>query len=267
MDRKSIIIVASAILLLVVVQVASRKIFPDVPVPHAAAVTNAPAQSEPGRVVDSPVTPSIGAPTAPRANFSTNVAEETITVSSDRARYTFTSHGGGLKSVELTQYPETVSRQSAKNPLTNGVATLNTRAPAPVMAILGDTNIQGDGIFALTQTANGVRAEKLLPGGLRVVKEFQVASNYLVSATVRVENTTAAALAVPAREVVVGTATPMAPDDNGQAVGVVWYDGQKTDEKLTAWFENKSFMGCSASVPHAEYRAGITNVVLADEWG
>ena len=42
------------------------------------------------------------------------------------------------------------------------MATLNTRAPVPVLAILGDASLVGDGNFTLTQTADGVRAEKSL---------------------------------------------------------------------------------------------------------
>ena len=56
---------------------------------------------------------------------------------------------------------------------------------APVLAVLGDASVQGDGVFTLTQTANSVRAEKVLTNGLRLVKEFQLSTNYLVRATVQ----------------------------------------------------------------------------------
>ena len=95
------------------------------------------------------------------------------------------------------------------------MATLNTRAPMPVLAILGDTNLMGDGNFTLTQTADGVRAEKTLANGLRLAKEFHLSSNYLVNASVRLENISDQPLALPAQEWVVGTATPMGPDDTG----------------------------------------------------
>ena len=42
-------------------------------------------------------------------SFDTNVPEQTIVLTNARARYTFTSRGGGLKSVELLDYPETIS--------------------------------------------------------------------------------------------------------------------------------------------------------------
>src|ERR1019366_3476407 len=95
--------------------------------------------------------------------------ENLITISNADARYTFTSRGGGLKSVELLKYPETISarwkKENARS--TNSFATLNARTSVPVLAILGDTNLVGDGNFTLSKTddGDGVRAEKLLPDG------------------------------------------------------------------------------------------------------
>ena len=93
------------------------------------------------------------APTAVSAySFDTNTPERTLVLTNRLARYTFTSRGGGLKLVELLDYPETVSARwtTRKGNPTNAVATLNTRAPVPVLAILGDAGIVGDGIFTLT---------------------------------------------------------------------------------------------------------------------
>jgi len=42
----------------------------------------------------------------------------------------------------------------------------------PVLAILGDPGLVGDGNFTLTQTGDGVRAEKVLPDGLVLTKEI-----------------------------------------------------------------------------------------------
>src|SRR5260221_3315216 len=123
--------------------------------------------------------------------FNTNAPEELLVVTNvnwPHERYTFTSRGGGLKSVELTNYPETVSLRWKKEMATNGVATLNTHAPVPVLAVLGDPRLVGDGNFTLTTITGGVRAEKLLPDGLRLVKEFHLGSNYLVNASVRLED-------------------------------------------------------------------------------
>jgi YidC/Oxa1 family membrane protein insertase len=194
--------------------------------------------------------------------FNTNLAEQILVLSNAKGRYTFTSRGGGLKLVELLAYPQTVSArwQTKDGARTNGMASLNTLAQVPSFAVLGDPAFVGDGNFALSRTADGVRAEKTLPNGLRIVKDFSLSSNYLVHATVRLENTTAQPLAVPAEELVVGTATPMDPDDNGTAEGFMWSDGSKASGQQLPIFLGG---GCSRSGPRTEITAGTGNVAWA----
>ena len=198
---------------------------------------------------------SVGTATIP-----TNLPEQTLVVSNPKARYTFTSRGGGLKLVELLDYPQTVSaRWKNKNgSQTNGVASLNTLTAVPALAVVGDPALVGDGKFTLTKTADGVRAEKTFTSGLRLVKEFHVGSNYLLHTTVRLENTTDKPLALPAQEIVVGTATPMDADDNGQMLGSMWSDGvsSATDLPLASFLGG----GCTRSAPKTEIIAGTTNV-------
>ena len=175
-----------------------------------AALTNAPVNTT----------------TMPVAAFDTNAPEHTLVVTNGRAVYTFTSRGGGLKQVELLDYPETVSARW-KGQITNSpaVATLNARVDVPVMAVLGGTNLVGDGNFTLTRTAHGVQAEKNFPDGMKLVKNFEFSSNYLINASVRIENTSQNAINLPAQEYVVGTATPMDADDTGLYEGTMWFNG------------------------------------------
>jgi YidC/Oxa1 family membrane protein insertase len=191
--------------------------------------------------------------------------ENLITISNAHARYTFTSRGGGLSLVELLDYPETVSARWKKSPSTNGVASLNTRAPAPVLAVLGDSNLIGDGNFALAKTDDGIRAEKFLPNGLRIVKEFHVSSNYLVNASVSLKNSSDKPLALPAQEWVVGTATPMGPDDNGMYLGAMWCDGTNTpqDCALSYFSTNTTTFFVFPRTPNTIYHGGVGNVVWA----
>ncbi|PYJ01840.1 MAG: hypothetical protein DME25_17400, partial [Verrucomicrobia bacterium] len=159
---------------------------------------------------------------------------------------------------ELTQYPETVSARRQKQPQTRRVVTLNSFTLAPTLALRGAEALQGDGLFKLTPTDNGARLEKTLTNGLSIVKEFQLSSDYLVNATVRLENHSSQPLTLPPHEWVVGTATPMGPLDNGQNVGVLWYNGAKTEDVTVRNFS----AGClSARPPPAEYRGGAGNVV------
>jgi len=198
--------------------------------------------------------------------FDTNTLEQTLVLTNQRARYTFTSRGGGLKLVELLDYPENISaRWKIENAaLSNGVATLNTRAPVPVLTVLGDAGFVGDGNFTLTRTDDGVRAGKSFPNGLRIVKEFHLASNYLVNASVRLENTSDKPLALPAQELVVGTTTPMGPDDNNYPMygGAMWFDGASSHDTPFSWFSG-SGLGCVRGAPRSEFVAGSNNVVWA----
>lgn len=216
-------------------------------------VTNQPAAM--------PVTTAAPTP----ATFNTNLPEQVIVVTNRQADYTnyytFTSRGGGLKQVELLKYPETVSARWKSQATNSGAATLNTRATVPVLAVLGDQGLVGDGNFTLARLPDGVRAEKAFADGLVLEKDFHIGSNYLVTADVTLKNDSAKPLALPAQEWVVGTATPMDPDDNGMGEGVMWFDGTKMKLDVTLpWFSGAGF-GCVRGAPRPEYRAGTGNVV------
>ena len=273
MDRKSIIVVVGCVgLIMLWTLVVVPTLYPPKPVsPGATNLVSASSTTQ--SVATTSVTqtatsapPSLAPVTATKPAFLVSGDEETLVFTNHDARYTFTSHGGGLKLIELVQYPETVSRVRKKQPLTNNLAELNAGVPVPVLAVLGDDSVQGDGLFTLTRTDTGVRAEKTLANGLRLVKGFQPSTNYLVIATVHLENTSSRPLALPAQEWTVGTATPMGPDDDGQSVGLMWYDGAAKQEIAQPWFDNTSFLGClgmASKQPRPEYRAGTSNVVWA----
>jgi YidC/Oxa1 family membrane protein insertase len=267
MDRKSVIVVVVCIALMSLwsIVIVPKYLTPKLPPSSATNAVPQTPTSTATQTVPPPARPppSLSPAAAPKPTYATDVAEQTLTITNENARYTFTSHGGGLKAVELVRYAETISRRRKGQPLTNGVVKLNRDAPAPVMAVLGDDGVQGDGIFELTQAGNGVRAEKVLTNGLRLIKDFQLSTNYLVHATVRLENTSGNPLTLSPQEWVIGTATPMGPDDNGQNVGLMWYNGAKKEKVLGAWFENRSFFGCFPGVPRPEYRAGGSNVIWA----
>lgn len=268
MDRKTIIVVVICFALMLFGSQIINKMFPPTPLPPGTTnqvatatspLTNAPAVTTTGAP---PTTATATAPTAttsaPKVQYSGT--EETLVITNADARYTFTSHGGGLKTVELLKFQETITRRSKKENVTNDVATLNTPHAPPVLSILGNNSVQDDGGFTLTGTTTGVRAEKSLANGLRLVKDFQIGTNHLIHATVRLENTSAQPLALSAQEWVVGTATPMGPDDHGEAVGLMWYNGASKTEILGSWFDNKT-LGCFPGTPRPEYRAFESNVV------
>jgi YidC/Oxa1 family membrane protein insertase len=262
MDRTGIIVVSVCVVLLIawVVETEKQAVRQQQQAQFAATNKIVSAQT----TISS--TPAATAVTALDSIFDANVPEQMIVLTNVHARYTFTSRGGGLKLVELIDYPETVSARWKKqngNP-TNSVATLNTRASVPILTILGDPSFVGDGNFILTKTDDGVRAKKTLTNGLVLVKEFHLGSNYLINASVSFINTSAKPLALPAQEWVVGTATPMGPDDNGFTEGAMWFDGTKPQDESLAYFStNTTFLTFIPRTPKTEYRAGAGNVVWA----
>ena len=262
MDRKSIIIVVACFLLLVLwYPLVVNQLYPPKPLPPG--VTNAPVALASERT-----SPPVGraalvseAPAfTPSLVANTNEPERLEFLTNANARYTFSSYGGGIKLVELLQYPEFISTRVEKLSHTNRVATLNSHAPLPALSLL-DGVMQGDGIYHLTRSGDTLRAEKTLGNGLAIVKEFELSSNYLVEATVRLENRSARALDLPAQEWVVGTATPMSATDQGMSWGVLWYNGAKTSDDIGPSFFSSRGFGCVPRVPPAEYRAGASNVV------
>ena len=260
MDRKTIAIMASCILFIFLWQgVLVPKYFSEkrpVPVANTNAAPAAVASTTTGTNATSVAPVAASA----RVDFPTNAAEQLLVITNDNARYTFTSRGGGLKQIELVHFPETIARKRKEQAAITNFATLNTHAHVPLLAVFGGEPLTGDGVFTLTESGGIVRAEKTLTNGLRVVKEFQTSTNYLVHAKVRFENTSSTALALPAQEWVVGTATPMGGNDDGSAVGLMWYDGSKTHEALTSYFDNKT-LGCFPGTPKPEYRDGASNIV------
>src|SRR5208283_3988912 len=125
MDRKSIIaLVVCFIVLMLWYPLVVNKLYPPKPLPPGA--TNTPAAFLAATNQASPAS----APTAvmeepaitPRPVVSINVPEELLEVANDNARYTFTTHGGGIKQIELVHYPETVSKHREKQQPTNRLA-------------------------------------------------------------------------------------------------------------------------------------------------
>jgi YidC/Oxa1 family membrane protein insertase len=268
MDRKSIIIVVICFAMLMLWPRLVEHLYPSPP-PSTNVVssagssllgTNAPAASQ-------PAPPALEGSNAPAAFVvNSTLAEQELVVTNDNARYVFTSRGGGLKKIELNHYPESV--QARKGTDTNQLASLNTPSAPPVLAVLGEgaENLQGDGNFLLAPTPNGVRAEKVLSNGLVIVKDFQIGTNYLLSASVWITNRSKQPVALPAQQWVVGTATPMNAQDNVtrmRTLGIWSYDGAKVAPLDSSYFATNTtmFFGMFNRTPHPEYRAVNSNLV------
>lgn len=266
MDRKSIIILVLCAGLFVLWLKIVNKMYPPIPVTistnQVITATNTLAPGSNSVAQPGSVSPSA---TVPAFLVQTNIPEQLLVVSNENARYVFTSRGGGLKEIQLLNYPEVVRSRLSKGLGGNQVATLNNPSGPPVLAILGDTSLQGDGVFQLSPMTNGgVRAEKTVSNNLVIIKEFTPEKEYLLHASVRIENRSKDQVTLPAQEWSVGTAMPMGPQDNALEEKVLWYDGARGNSVTVPYFStNTSVLGIFSRTPKTIYVAGSNDVVWA----
>ena len=261
MDRTGIIVVTICAILLGLWFIESKK-YDTYLEQQRALQTNTVVSSQSPEAVS----PGTSAPPAPVFSASTNTPEKIITLTNDLAIYTFTSHGGGIKSIALRGFPETISPRWKPGADTNALATLNTGAPVPIMAVLGDPSLVGDGEFSLTKTDHGIEAEKPLPDGLVLIKDFHLGSNYMVDVTVTLKNESGKAISLPAQQWVVGTSTPMDVDDLNFFTysGAMWFDGNTYKLCTESYFSKAtSYFGIIPRTPSTQYIAGNGNVYWA----
>ncbi len=91
--------------------------------------------------------------------------------------------------IELTNFPRVIPSWRNRKAQNSGFATLNSYTPSPTLAVLGGSAVQGDGVFTMTRTATGVRAEKALTNGLTInVREMLLTQIGLLNASVRLES-------------------------------------------------------------------------------
>src|SRR5579862_9976021 len=136
MDRKGIIAVATAVLILVIWQFEfAPKFMPPTPPPGAAATSPSPAASAVPEAAVPANGPVIGAATAPLAVPEEPKAAEQITsVAGPSATYRFTNLGGGISNAELTDYPA----ESGSN------VDLNEFGSMPIGALSGEPAVAED---------------------------------------------------------------------------------------------------------------------------
>ncbi len=267
MDRKSIFVVAGCVIVLLLWNtVVVKKLTPKA---SPSAMTNAPVATAPGvspstsappMLAESPVT---AAAAAARLAVTTNGPEMLLELTNNNAHYTFTSHGGGLKLIELLKYPEKVAARREKGAQNTNVAALNTFTPAPTLAVIDAGTPSAEGDYQLTRTATGVRAEQMLSNGLSIVKEFNLSTNYLIFATVRLLNHSSNALSLPPQNWMVGTATPMNDQDAGAVEGMMWSTGSKAQDIVGASHFSARGFACIPRTPPTQYQGGESNVAWA----
>jgi YidC/Oxa1 family membrane protein insertase len=264
MDRKTVLLLLASFGALFLWQFLVSVWFPPVPKPPGSTNLVATATNALG----TNAVPAVSnATSAVAATASTNQAivippdapESFEFVTNNHAIYTFTSRGGGVKQVQFTEYLEVVGCDRSQS--TNLFATLNQNARVPVFAMQA-ADALGDNQFKLTRTSpTSVIAEKPLSSGLRVVKQFDVGSNYQMTVRVRIENPTAQPMVFPEQQLSAGTATPMGPRDDMTWMGTFWHNGQEAEHIEHSWFSGGG--GCFNRSPKLDYSSGTNRIQWA----
>jgi YidC/Oxa1 family membrane protein insertase len=258
MDRKAIIVLAASFLLLIAWVPLGKIIWgttPGVPVAsnvleRVAGNTNQPAATNPPVVPTLSAAPTNVPPPAPKPTQ----PEQVQKIAFQGTTYFFTSHGGGLKEVELDgkKYPAIIGHKGETNLM--GGAVLNRGASRPILALGGHASLVEDGFYQLTPVPGGVRMEKTLTNGLHIVKEFHPTSNYLVTASIRIENRSGQPVLAPSQEYLAGTASLVHAKEDPMQLGAFFYDGDRLTHVDEPWFANRT-LGCLPGTPREMFRA------------
>ena len=265
MDRKSIIILVVSFALLVLWFPLVNKVYPPKILPrtnvqaHATGALSHATGSVAQATSAPPVITTNNPSATPPAPLTPSAPEEVLVLTNAETRYTFTSHGGGIKLVELIEYPEkTCLPKGAKTTW----ATLNRSATLPVLAVTGAPELSDDNVFTLAPRGSGVRAEKKLTNGLVWIKQFEFSSNNLLKATVRLENSSSQPVSIAPQQWAAGEATPLTEKEAENVRGLYWYDGKSSAHIDPGWFANRSFWSCMGmpSMPRPLHEAGASNV-------
>ncbi len=271
MDKKSVVIFAVSFVLLLawfpLVNTVYRSGEPQAPAAGDEAkapqgeTPEAPATvpgSSPGFVSEAPPTPAEPLPALPLS-----FVEEWAELESEEAKYRFSNIGGGIQAADLKHYPnETGCRPREAPGGEPDFSQLNPWASTPILGLRleGMGRIQG---YEMRRGADTLTMIRQLEDGLRVEKEFAFGGNYWLQAKTRIVNGSKEARRIPAQEWSAGTAAPMAPEDDGRLMGLLFFNGSKVKRVKKSWFANLT-LGCiPPGRPRSEFRYAESPVYWA----
>jgi YidC/Oxa1 family membrane protein insertase len=215
MDRKSLPLIILCVVLLILWGPLWDWLIPTKPAPRPSGVstnqvhtasTNAPEAASPAIVEK-----GIFVPPPIKASAATEIK----TLQNDFVELKLSSAGGGIDSILLKKY-----REGEK-----GNTILNSPSPIPTLdTTIGDISFSAP--YQVTQENDSLRAIYRSPKGLEIIKEYKLGQDYLIAATVTLNNHGQESLNRQIFEVNVGTASPMDEKDIG--VGLAYLTREKS---------------------------------------
>ena len=244
MDRKGIIAVSIAVLILLIWQIKFAPKFE--PPAQTAAASASPAASASGSAAPEAAAAANPAPASAVASIAgpvgapeAKVPEKIVTAGGPNARYRFTNLGGGITRAELTGYA--AESGSAVN--------LNEFGTLPIGAISEKPDEQADLPYTVTlQGSNTILCARDQPGGLSITKKFTLpastsdAAGYRVIMDVSFTNHSAQTLQSPGYYLYVGSAAPIHQRDLTTYTAFDWFVQGGKDTRIDVnWFAAGKF--------------------------
>jgi YidC/Oxa1 family membrane protein insertase len=244
----------------------------------AQAGTNTPEETPPNPPAISTSTPAATNQLAPPVGVEIPAVEEStlsLINASGKAVFTFTSLGGGVKRVDLLDYPKEVGGDTG-----DSVALKNDGGLMPLLALQPPLKLENAPNSPRPYQTNAiphtlervddytVRATADLPGGLmRVTKTFTLKDDYQLTAEVVLKNITTNNLPAQGYYLVAGSVAEPESTSRmmGMNFGLMWFDGVEPVSVGPGWFQNYR-MGCMCFGSKGErnnYTQGQGNVAWA----
>lgn len=269
MDRTSIIILVVCVIGLLAWPPLVENLYPPPPpsesetsAPDGSTATNdATAQPAPSESQPTPTreTPTIG-PVDSVTIDPERPDERLHTLENDLARFVFTSHGGGLKRIELKLYDRVIScsddsedEEGVSNPV-----ILNQNSLYPILALEASSGIDGSSVYDITvdeNDPNSISLKRAQPEtGLTFHNRFTIGADYSIDAVTQIKNNGDSALNIPRRNRSIGLIAPTDKDEAEYFLTLYHSDGQKATKKRIGWFKNRA-LGCVPGQPRSLYTA------------
>ena len=250
MDRKSVAILIFSILGMVIWYKSINQMYPPKPTPQAVA------ENQEAPSVNPTLTETAGSPGEQEGNTPltapVGVEASARILEMESLDYNFTSLGGGIESILLRDFNVTTRREEDDS-TTEEKVQLNHHLEIPAMSVLfGSLNAASPMPYQLSQQGDQIMATTQTEEGLRVTKTFTPTTNYVIQASIRIENTSEQGMNVPEHYVVTGSTGPTTPEDKDLYMGLRYGYEDEVEEVKEGWFANRT-LGCFPGTPRTTY--------------
>ena len=258
MDRKSIVAIVLAVLVIGWAQYQTQQEMQRARAAQAAEAAKAtpapepsakPAQAAPAPVIEA--APVAATPAVPK---------QTLSLQTPVADYEFTNLGGGIATLRLKKH-------AGSTPGSKMV--LNTAASHPIGALLQKPEDADNEGYEARAEGDRVIFERTLPSGVHIAKTYTVSQkagdDYRVGLSITYTHRGAVPVEQPASYLFIGAATPIHANDIPYYMGFDWFNGKSNSFITPAWFNASTIplVGVQTSPAKSAYQASPGNVTWA----